>query len=215
MTTFCGIISKTIKGEKENFMFFETIKKKIRNKNLLWSAVSVLVILVTTYLALSNGFSSETGWKFGFRFSDIGIPIPNWAISCLFIILGLIFLGLLISSIKNIFTNANFNKLIKAAQEIGEVSFIEQTLENLPKSNLTKGGDLRYNNLLFFYMKGTEVFLFHTKSINSIQPIKKTGKNAECYVEINCQKDTFRIETKEVNLITLANDILSCVKSSQ
>lgn len=201
-------------------MFFETIKKKIRNKNLLWSAVSVLVILVTTYSALSNGFSSETELKavfrfFVFRFSDIGIPIPNWASSCLFIILGLIFLGLLISSIKDIFTNANFNKLIKAAQEIGEVSFIEQTLENLPKSNLTKGGDLRYNNLLFFYMKGRKVFLFHTKSINSIQPIKKPGKNAECYVEINCQKETFRIETKEVNLITLANDILSCVKSSQ
>ena len=172
-------------------------------------------MIVTVYLAVSNGFSSETGWQYGPRFSDSGIPIPNWVISCVFIIIALIFLGMLISSIKDIFTNANYNNVIQVAKEIGEISFIEQTLENLEKSNLTKGGDLRYNKLLFFYMKGTEVFLFPTKSINSIQPVKKTGKNTEFYVEIHCQKKSVKIATKEVNLLPLANDILSCVKSAQ
>ena len=196
-------------------MFFDSLKKKIRNKNILWSIISIGVMIVMLFLAISNGFSSETEWKYGFRFSDIGIPVPNWVISCLFILIALIFLGLLISSIKDIFTNASYNKIIKAAGEIGELSFVEQTLENLKKSTLAKGGDLRYNNFLFFYMKGTEVFLFPTKSINSIQPIKKTGKNTEFYVEIHCQKEVVKIATKEANLLPLANDILSYIKFSQ
>lgn len=196
-------------------MFFNSVKKKIRNKNILWSVLSIVGIIVSVCLAISNGFSLDTGWKFGFRFSDIGIPIPNWVVSCLFILLGLIFFRVLISSMKDVFANTNYNKMIRAAQGIGDVSFVEQTIENLQKNNLAKGGELRYNNLLLFYMKGTEVFLIPVKNIKSIQPVKMTGKNAEYYVEIHCQGENIRIETKEANLIPLANDILACVKSAQ
>ncbi|MBQ1186849.1 MAG: hypothetical protein IIX54_04090 [Clostridia bacterium] len=196
-------------------MFFNYVKNKIRNKNILWSIISIVVMFVAVLLAISNGFSSETEWKYGFRFSDTGIPIPNWVISCLFIIIALIFLGLLISSVKDLFTNTTYNKIIKAAQEIGDISFIDQTLQNLQKNNLAKGGDLRYNNFLFFYMKGTEVFLFPTKSINSIQPIKETGKNTECYVNVRSATENVKIYTKELNLVPLANDILYYVRAAQ
>ena len=39
----------------------------------MFLALAVAFIL----LALSNGFSSELGWKFGARTSSVGIPLPQ------------------------------------------------------------------------------------------------------------------------------------------
>lgn len=201
-----------MKGESD--MFFNSIKKKIRNKNILWSLISILVICFSAYFVMSNGFSSDTNWRYGFRFSDIGIPLPNWLVSCLFIVLGLIFVYMLVSSVRDIFTNKTYNSVIESARLLGDVAFIDTTLESMQKSRFAKGGDLRYDNNLFFYMKGTEIHLFPIKSINNIQPIKKTGKSKEFYVEIHSQEKIIRIDTKEENLLPLANDILMHIKAS-
>lgn len=195
--------------------FFDSVKKRIRNRNIVRSVAFLTLMAATVFVAITNGFSSEAEWKFGFRFSDMGIPLPNWMVSCLFLLMAFLFLCIVISSVKEIFANESYRKVIKAAQEIGEVSFVGQTLENLPKSNFANAGELRYNSLLLFYMKGKDVFLIPTKGINFIQPTKKTGKNTEFYVEIHCQNENIKIQTKEANLLPLANDILHCVKSAQ
>ncbi len=197
------------------FMFFDSVKKKIRNKNILWSVISLAVVPISVLLAVNNMLSPDNDWRFGFRFSDVGIPIPGWVVSCMFILVGLIFLYLLISSVKDIFTNKTFNEVLSSAQSIGDISAIESSLENTEKSSLTKGGELRYNNTVLFYMKGTDVSLIPTKKITSIKPIKKEGKGAEFYVEIQCSGKVIKIDTKEKNLLPLANDILTSIRAAQ
>lgn len=210
---WCDTIIKIyVKGD--DFMFFDSIKKKIRNKNILWSGISLVVMLFSIYFAISNGFSSDNGWRYGFRFSDIGIPVPNWLVSCGGIVVGIIFAYLFISSIKEIITNKTFNEFLNDAKSIGDLSFVENSLDSTPKNSLAKG-ELRYNKDLFFYMNGTEVFLHCTKDITSIKPVKKTGKNKEFYVEIQCKEKNIKIQTKEADLLPLANEILSCVKSAK
>ena len=195
-------------------MFFEGIKTKIRNKNIIRAIVGVLGVLIATWFAAMNGFSSESEWKFGIKFSDLGIPIPNWLVSCIIIVVGLIFLFLLVLSLKDLISNENYNKMLTDAKNIGELQFVENVLQNTPKSNLAKG-ELRCNNLLVFYMDGTDISLFPTKWITGIRPLKSGDKSGSCYVEIQYQGGSVKIETKEADLVPLANVIVACARAAQ
>lgn len=193
-------------------MFFESTKKKIRNRNILWSIFSVLMILLSIFVTVNTGFSADVNWQYGFRGIDGGIPIPNWLLSSLFVLMGLIFLRLLYSCMKDILKNVTYNELIKTAESIGDVCVIDETLRVIQKSELAKG-DLRYNDALFFYRNGTEVFLLPTQSIKSVTPVTKSNK--EFYVEVQSQDKCMKITVKKANLIPLVKDILSHIGAPQ
>ena len=196
-------------------MFFQSVKKKIATKNILWSLLSVLLCVGAVALTISNGFSSETGWQVGPRGTNVGIPIPNWAVSCLYLILTAVFAYLFVYCMKDVITAGTYNKLLDAARAIGDVEQIDRLLTQTPKSDLAKG-ELRYNSTVLFYSKGTEVTLLAPKDIVTIQPIKREGKQTEYFVEITAKDGTIlRIDTREKNLLCLANDILACKDAAQ
>ena len=188
--------------------FFNGIKWKLKLNNVLWMLISLAVITLFGLGIISNGFSSEVGWRIGIKGSDTGIPVPNWLISVGFIIIALIFVYLFLTSLKSFIKNTEFTKFIKSIERIGDVEQIGNMLSALPKSPYVKGGDLRYNNQLLFYMKGSDCKIIKTSEIKLITPqIRNQGNTKELVVNIITNNGPVSIIVKKNRSNLLAEDI--------
>ena len=106
-------------------------------------------------------------------------------------------------------------KLLTAAQAIGDVDTIDQHLAQTPKSGLAKG-ELRYNSTVLFYRSGTEATLLSMADLVTAVPIQQQGKQTEYFVEIAGKEGTvLKIATRKKDVHALAKDILACKESLQ
>lgn len=196
-------------------MFFQSVKKQLRTRNILWALLCVVLCVGLVALAISNGFSSETGWKLGPRGTNVGIPISNWVVSVFFLAMTALFAGLFVSCMKEVIKNTTYEKLLTAAQAIGDVDTIDQHLAQTPKSGLAKG-ELRYNSTVLFYRSGTEATLLSMADLVTAVPIQQQGKQTEYFVEIAGKEGTvLKIATRKKDVHALAKDILACKEALQ
>ena len=189
-----------------------SLERKIKIKNLRNTAIYLIVTLIAVILAFANGFSFEAQWKIGLRGTDFGIPIPNILVSGMFLLIGVITLLAAISCIKDFFKNKTYNEIVGSLHELGDFTFIDQTLSNLPKSKSIKKGDLRYNELFFCYVEGTNVFLVPTNTINSIEPLTTHGKKTEYFLKVRTQEKSVSIPVKQNDLVPLADNVSAFVR---
>ena len=184
--------------------FFNRIKAKLKVKNLLWAVL--FIVLATSFgrTAIFNGFSSEFQWHIGVRGSNSGIPVPNWVISFLFVLMCVIFLGCAFSYIKSFVKNTEFNKLLQMVEGIGAAEAIGTMLASMEKNKYAKGGDLRFNESILFYSKGTDVKVIPPSAIHAIKTEIVCNKHSETnFVCVYYGKDVLKIKTSEKNVLLL------------
>ena len=112
-------------------MFFQRLKRKLRTRNLLFGLLFLVMSALFAAVAISNGFSSEASWKLGPRHSDVGIPVANWVVSCVMLVLCALLLGACISSVKEAFAQKTYKKVLDTVRQIGDPATVEQMLERL------------------------------------------------------------------------------------
>lgn len=190
--------------------FFNSVKTKIAVKNSLWSIVLLALAALIICNAFSMGFTSDTDWVIGIRGSSGGIPIPNWILSVFSIVISVImFLGSAVL-INNAVKSSEYKALLETVGAIGDVNVIGDILASLPKSSFNKGGELRYNPQLLFYMKGTDAAVIRTVDIKKIEPtIKRVNNSEEYYVDVITAARTVSIKTSKKNVTALAQDIFN------
>ncbi len=190
--------------------FFNSIKMKMALKNSLWSILMLAMAVLIMCNAFSTGFSSDTDWAIGVRGSSGGIPIPNWVLSVLSIIVSVLMAFGSVMFFKNAVNSSEYKALLETVGAIGDVNVIGDILASLPKSSFNKGGELRYNPQLLFYMKGTDAVVIRTVDIKKIEPtIKRVNNSEEYYVTVITAARTVSIKTSKKNVTALAQDIFN------
>ncbi|MCR5783142.1 MAG: hypothetical protein K6G90_10470 [Clostridia bacterium] len=188
--------------------FFEKIRKKLRRRNVIRMIVSILMMSWFGAGIAICVFYNDIDFKIFSFGTDFGIPVPNWLMSLGFVFMIAIFAFIFVGSLKSAFKNTEYLALLESAHKLGNIEYVDEILSDLPKNPLTKGGDLRFNDRLLFYLKDTDVFLIGTDTIISVQPIRHYDKSKlEFFVEILSENKRIRISVKEKNVIPLATAI--------
>ncbi len=189
------------------------MKKKsffLRTKNILAArkiftaiGLSILVIICFIYTSMI-GFSTDIHWaiKLGSRNSPIGIPIPNFLISLIFIGLGIWLISNVISLIRTIINDEEFQLFLNALNHnFGNLDVIDENLLNTDKCRYAKY-ELRCNKTYTYYRKGDDIEFIETSSIISIQPAVN-GKDYYVLLLNQNKEDTFRVYTTKKNIAKL------------
>lgn len=188
--------------------FFNKIKSKLKVKNLIWTIVFVALACLFGIIAFSNGFSSDMQWQIGVRGSNNGIPVPNWLISCFLLLMCIIFIGSAFLFLKSFIKNTEFNKMIHVVESMGNAEAIGTMLASMDKNKYAKGGDLRYNESIIFYMKGTDVTVISPATIRGIRTEIVGNKGSETnFVCVYYGKDVLKIKTSEKNVLLLLEEM--------
>ena len=188
--------------------FFKKIKLKLKVKNLIWSMVFIALACLFGFMAVSNGFSSEMQWQIGLRGSNSGIPVPNWLISCFFVLMSIVFLGSAILFLKSFIKNTEFNKMLHVVESMGNAEEVGTMLASMDKNKYAKGGDLRFNKSIIFYMKGSDVTVVPPATIRGIKTEIVGNKNSETnFVCVYYGKDVLKIKTSEKNVLLLLDEM--------
>lgn len=196
-------------------MFFETMKKEIRKSNIILLLIALAFLCAFAVATVFTGFSSEKEYQIGFRYTKLGIPIPNWLLSVIFILICLACVYRLVLLLKDIVKNTTYNETIAKAEKLGNIEVIDSILGSLPKNEHTKGGDLIFNDMLFFYRNGTDITLAATNQIMSVVPNIQKGREQAIYVQVQFPDETLKINAREKDVLTLAEEILICAKASR
>ena len=188
--------------------FFNKIKSKLKVKNIIWTVLFIALACLFGFMAISNGFSSEMQWQIGVRGSNSGIPVPNWLISCFFVLMCIIFLGSAFLFLKSFIKNTEFNKMLHVVESMGNAEAIGTMLASMDKNKYAKGGDLRYNESIIFYMKGTDVTVIPPATIRGIRTEIVGNKGSETnFVCVYYGKDVLKIKTSEKNVLLLLEEM--------
>lgn len=188
--------------------FFNKIKSKLKVKNLIWTIVFIVLACLFGFIAFSNGFSSEMQWQIGVRGSNSGIPVPNWLISCFLLLMCIIFIGSAFLFLKSFIKNTEFNKMLHVVESMGNAEAIGTMLASMDKNKYAKGGDLRFNESIIFYSKGTEVTVIPPTTIRGIKTEIVGNKGSETnFVCVYYGKDVLKIKTSEKNVLLLLEDM--------
>lgn len=188
--------------------FFNKIKSKLKVKNLIWTILFVALACVFGFIAISNGFSSEMQWQIGVRGSNSGIPVPNWLISCFLLLMCIIFIGSAFLFLKSFIKNTEFNKMLDVVESMGNAEAIGTMLASMDKNKYAKGGDLRFNESIIFYSKGTEVTVIPPATIRGIRTEIVGNKGSETnFVCVYYGKDVLKIKTSEKNVLLLLEEM--------
>ena len=188
--------------------FFKKIKLKLKVKNLIWSMVFIALACLFGFMAVSNGFSSEMQWQIGLRGSNSGIPVPNWLISCFFVLMSIVFLGSAILFLKSFIKNTEFNKMLHVVESMGNAEEVGTMLASMDKNKYAKGGDLRFNKSIIFYMKGSDVTVVPPATIRGIKTEIVGNKNSETnFVCVYYGEDVLKIKTSEKNVLLLLEEM--------
>lgn len=188
--------------------FFNKIKSKLKVKNLIWTIAFIALACLFGIIAFSNGFSSELQWQIGVRGSNSGIPVPNWLISCFLLLMCIIFLGSAFLFLKSFIKNTEFNKMLHVVESMGNAEAIGTMLASMDKNKYAKGGDLRFNESIIFYMNGTEVTVIPPATIRGIKTEIVCNKGSETnFVCVYYGKDVLKIKTSEKNVLLLLEEM--------
>lgn len=197
--------------------FFNKIKLKLKTKNIIWTIILAAIGALGLFVAISNGFSSEIQWQIGFRGSRNGIPLPNWLVSCFLI---LVFIGCILgafSFLHSFIKNTEFNKMIDSIKSIGDVETIGKMLSSMDKNKYAKGGDLRFNESIIFYMKSTDVTAISTAAVREITTefIGEKKHSQENFVCVYYENGVIKIHTSEKNVLPLLEEMRTKCKCSE
>lgn len=188
--------------------FFNKIKSKLKVKNLIWTIVFIALACLFGIIAFSNGFSSEMQWQIGVRGSNSGIPVPNWLISCFLLLMCIIFLGSAFLFLKSLIKDTEYNKMLKVVESMGNADDIGSMLASMNKNKYAKGGDLRFNERILFYMKGTDVTVISPTSIRGIKTEIVGNKGSETnFVCVFYENGVLKIRTSEKNVLLLLEEM--------
>lgn len=189
--------------------FFSKIKFKLQMKNLLWTILFLVLTCIVIGIVVSTGFSWEVESGIGIRGFNFSIPIPNFIQSCFFSLFGvLLFIGVFVN-VKALFHNPVFHQLIESAERLGNVDAIGNMLATIEKCPYNKGGELRYNDQIFFYLKDTMVALIPISVIDGIriEKTKSVNNTEEFYVCVVYYNEILKITVDKKSLIPLAEDL--------
>lgn len=188
--------------------FFGKVKIKLRVKNLLYSILFLFLVCGVALLIVYTGFSSEVEWRLGVRGSNSGIPVPNWALSVLFLILGIFLLVACIRYFCSFVKDTEYNKMLKEVEKIGNTNEIGLLLASIKKSPYPKSGDLRYCERLLYYAKGTDVKIVSPLSIGNIQTeIVGSNWGEDHYVCVCHGAEILKIRVSEKKVLDLRDDM--------
>ncbi len=188
--------------------FFNKIKSKLKVKNLIWTVVFVALACLLGFIAISNGFSTEMQWQIAVRGSNSGIPVPNWLISCFLLLLCGIFLTSAFFFLRSFIKDSEYKKMLQVVASMGDVEVIGSTLASMAKNKYAKGGDLRFDERIIFYMKGTDVTVVPPASILGIRTEIVGNKGSETnFVCVYYGKDVLKIKTSEKNVLLLLEEM--------
>lgn len=195
--------------------FFKRIKGKLLRRNILWAVLAFVLTVAGVSLAVDTGFSTDKDWRIGPRYSDIGIPLPNWVFTIIMLLATAAFLALFIKQIVSIARNSDYNELIASVSKIGDANAIGSLLGNTPKSPLVKSGDLRVNPPLLFYMTSVDVTVVALKDIASIRPqVSIVNGKKEYHVVVEYGEKKIHLETTRDHMIPLVQMIVYAVNAS-
>ena len=165
------------------------------------------MVAMSVWEIITTGF----GWDLTrVRLLNHTFHIPSFICSCGWVVFAAVACLALILFVKDFFTNEEYNAFISKAKFIGDVGVLEEELAGMPKSTLTKGGDLRYNNRLFFYQNGSTIVLARMKDITAVneQKTESVRHRTRYCVRVRIGLQTVDIETKKSNMAALKEDIL-------
>lgn len=188
--------------------FFNRIKTKLKIKNLCWAILFLAIAVFAGWCGISNGFSSEMEWSIGLRGTDGGIPVPNWLVSGFLLLIGVIMVASAFAYIKSFAKDTEYNKMLQTVQALGDVNMIGAMLTEMHKCDYAKGGDLRFNEQLVFYLKGTNATIIPGANILGIKTEIVSRKNGEDnYVCVYHGNDVLKIKTSEKNVLLLLEEM--------
>ena len=188
--------------------FFNKIKSKIRTKNFIWAIVFMAVAIIFVIFAVSNGFSSDMQWKVGIRGSRNGIPVSNWMVSCFDLFCSAVFIFISCFFLKSFIRNPEYEKMLSAVKEIGDINAIGTMLSEMPKSAFVKGADLRFNDKIFFYMKSTDVTVVAPYKIKHIgTKIERYNNSVSTFICVYYENQILKINIKEKNAMLLLEEM--------
>lgn len=188
--------------------FFNKVKLKLKVKNFTCTIVFTALACFFGILAISNGFSSDMQWQIGFRASSIGIPLPNWLVSCFSLLMCVIFLVSAYFYLKSFINDTEYKKMLHVVESMGNVETIGTMLASMNKNKYAKGGDLRFNESIIFYMKGTVVTVVAPATICGIKTEIVGNKGAETnFVCVYYGKDVLKIKTSKKNVLLLLEEM--------
>jgi len=189
--------------------FFGKIKTKIRVQSGLLSLLFIALAALFIFLGFMNGFSTEATMQIGPRGTDVGIPIPDWLLSSIFILLGGFFAFTAVTTLISAFKDKDYNKLIDQVKTVGDVAAVGNKLAGMEKNPFAKG-DLRCDPTVLFYMKGTDANVVNPAHIKAIRPEAQKVKNeVTYYVVIYCDNTKVSIKATKKTVEFLAQDIVA------
>lgn len=183
--------------------FFNSVKRKINMRNIFSAIIYLIIVCVVIWEVFCIGFSNDINWKF--MIGAIGVPVPDWFVCGICIVVGTVCLFKCLKFIKLIIRNSEFNSLMVSVKKIGNADDIGDLLLSLPKNPYTKGGELKYNNQVLFYIKGTYVKIINPAFIKSIHP--EYSYNDGYNVGLLFENDSLKIKTNKKSIMLLAEDI--------
>ena len=123
----------------KNNNFFEHVKKKTTRAHILNAVFFLVFSIFFGALTFFIGFSSDADWQIGPRHSNSGIPVPNFVISSIALVIGIIFIFAFISSIKSAVKNKEFADFMLLAEKTVNTADMEESLSNTEKCRYAKG----------------------------------------------------------------------------
>ena len=183
--------------------FFNSVKIKIKMRNIFSAIIYLIIVCVGIWEVFCIGFSNDLNWEF--MIGAIEVPVPDWFVCGICIVVGTVCLFKCLKFIKLIIRNSEFNSLMVSVNKIGNADDIGDLLLSLPKNPYTKGGELKYNNQVLFYIKGTYVKIINPAFIKSIHP--EYSYNDGYNVGLLFENDSLKIKTNKKSIMLLAEDI--------
>lgn len=187
-------------SEVENLAFFNRIARRLRCKNALWAALFLLMAVGCAAFAVVIGTAPD------------GTPITRIVFTVGGAVLAVLFAFGCFLSARAFWQNAEFTALMARVAALGDTEAIGARLDTLAASPLTKGGELRYDDRLIFYIHDSELFLFETAAVENVrtEAIERRGATAHG-VRIHCGSEVLTIRTSERNAPLLTQELKRAV----
>ena len=98
--------------------------------------------------------------------------------------------------------------MLHVVESMGNAEAIGTMLASMDKNKYAKGGDLRFNESIIFYMNGTEVTVIPPTTIRGIKTEIVGNKGSETnFVCVYYGKDVLKIKTGKKNVLLLLEEM--------
>ncbi len=188
--------------------FFDKLKSKLRRKNLLGALLCLLLSIGFAVGAFSIGFTSELEWQIGPRYSQSGIPVPNWLLAGLVALVAVFCFCVTIGQLHSLIMDSEYEKMMKKVQVLGDAKVIDSLIASMPKSKLAKGADLRFNAQILFCRQGTNVTVLASSEILAVRTEIVGARGSETnYVCVYYNGGILKIRTGKKTVLVLLEEL--------